>query len=174
MSYVDLFQVVCRASALSSRKISRTDRMTALGTSAPFVIVLANGRCGRAEKIITEEIVGPVVCAQPFDDDLDRLAEAANDTTFGLAAGARTRNGNTVHKLAQRVRSGTVWINRRNVFDASLPFGGYKQSGLGPGDEGRGVPQLCRDQGGHRRPCRLGRRGSGRRRSARYSRLDIT
>jgi phenylacetaldehyde dehydrogenase len=83
-------------------------------------------------KIITEEIFGPVVCAQPFDDDdLDRIAKEANDTQYGLAASVWTRNGGTAHKLAQRIRSGTVWINCHNVFDASLPFGGYKQSGWG-------------------------------------------
>src|SRR5277367_2045231 len=83
-------------------------------------------------KIITEEIFGPVVCAQPFDDDdLDRIAKQANDTIYGLAASVWTRNGGTAHKLASRIRSGTVWINCHNVFDASLPFGGYKQSGWG-------------------------------------------
>jgi phenylacetaldehyde dehydrogenase len=83
-------------------------------------------------KIITEEIFGPVVCAQPFeDDDLDRIAKQANDTIYGLAASVWTRNGSTAHKLASRIRSGTVWINCHNVFDASLPFGGYKQSGWG-------------------------------------------
>jgi phenylacetaldehyde dehydrogenase len=83
-------------------------------------------------KIITEEIFGPVVCAQPFDDDdLDRIAKQANDTMYGLAASVWTRNGDTARKLGQRIRSGTVWINCHNVFDASLPFGGYKQSGWG-------------------------------------------
>jgi delta 1-pyrroline-5-carboxylate dehydrogenase len=72
------------------------------------------------------------VCARPFeDDDLDRIAKQANDTIYGLAASVWTRNGGTAHKLASRIRSGTVWINCHNVFDASLPFGGYKQSGWG-------------------------------------------
>ena len=83
-------------------------------------------------QVIREEIFGPVVCATPFgDDDLDRIAKQANDTIYGLAASVWTSNGGTAHKLARRIRSGTVWINCHNVFDASLPFGGYKQSGWG-------------------------------------------
>ena len=83
-------------------------------------------------KVVREEIFGPVVCTQPFgDDDLDAIAKQANDTIYGLAASVWTRNGGTAHKLASRIRSGTVWINCHNVFDASLPFGGYKQSGWG-------------------------------------------
>ena len=83
-------------------------------------------------KVIQEEIFGPVVCALPFDEnDLETIAKRANDTIYGLAASVWTANGSTAHKLASRIRSGTVWINCHNVFDASLPFGGYKQSGWG-------------------------------------------
>jgi acyl-CoA reductase-like NAD-dependent aldehyde dehydrogenase len=60
---------------------------------------------------------------------LDRIAKQTNDTIYGLTASVWTRNGGTAHKLASRIRSGMVWINCHNVFDASLPFGGYKQSG---------------------------------------------
>jgi phenylacetaldehyde dehydrogenase len=83
-------------------------------------------------KVVREEIFGPVVCAESFSDsDLDRVAEEANNTIYGLAASVWTRDLSTAHKMARRIRSGTVWINCHNVFDASLPFGGYKQSGWG-------------------------------------------
>jgi phenylacetaldehyde dehydrogenase len=83
-------------------------------------------------KVVREEIFGPVVCAQPFNDaDLDRIAREANNTEFGLAASIWTSNISIANKMAKRIKSGTVWINCHNVFDAALPFGGYKQSGWG-------------------------------------------
>jgi phenylacetaldehyde dehydrogenase len=83
-------------------------------------------------KVVREEIFGPVVCAQPItDDDLDNIAREANNTTYGLAASVWTRDISKANKLAKRIRAGTVWINCHNVFDASLPFGGYKESGWG-------------------------------------------
>jgi phenylacetaldehyde dehydrogenase len=82
--------------------------------------------------VVREEIFGPVVCAQRFsDNDLDEIARVANDTVYGLAASVWTSNLSAAHKIARRIRSGTVWVNCHNVFDASLPFGGYKQSGWG-------------------------------------------
>jgi phenylacetaldehyde dehydrogenase len=83
-------------------------------------------------KVVREEIFGPVVCAESFSDaDLDRVAKEANSTTFGLAASVWTRDLSTAHKMARRIKAGTVWLNCHNVFDASLPFGGYKESGWG-------------------------------------------
>jgi phenylacetaldehyde dehydrogenase len=65
---------------------------------------------------VREEIFGSVVCATPFgDDDLDAIARRANDTIYGLTASVWTRNGGTAHKLARRIRSGTVWINSHKV-----------------------------------------------------------
>jgi phenylacetaldehyde dehydrogenase len=83
-------------------------------------------------KIVQEEIFGPVVCAESFDDtDLERIGRQANDSVYGLAASIWTKDISKAHKLARLIRSGTVWINCHNVFNASLPFGGYKQSGWG-------------------------------------------
>ncbi|HEX3438369.1 MAG TPA: aldehyde dehydrogenase family protein [Pseudacidobacterium sp.] len=83
-------------------------------------------------KVVREEIFGPVVCAVPFSDaDLDNIARDANNTEFGLAASVWTRDISIANKMAKRLRSGTVWVNCHNVFDAALPFGGYKQSGWG-------------------------------------------
>ncbi len=80
--------------------------------------------------IVREEIFGPVVVAAPFES-LDQIAAEANNTTFGLGAGIWTKDISKAHALAKKIRAGTVWINCYNVFDASLPFGGYKQSGWG-------------------------------------------
>lgn len=82
-------------------------------------------------KVIREEIFGPVVAAIPFKELDDALVRAANDTIYGLAAGVWTSDLSKAHSLAGKLKAGTVWINCYNIFDAALPFGGYKQSGWG-------------------------------------------
>ena len=81
-------------------------------------------------RIMQEEIFGPVVAAVPFDDP-EELLPRANDSVYGLAAGIWTSDISKAHRLAAGLRAGTVWINCYNIFDAALPFGGYKQSGWG-------------------------------------------
>jgi phenylacetaldehyde dehydrogenase len=81
-------------------------------------------------KVVQEEIFGPVVTAMPFND-VESLVPMANDSAYGLAAGIWTRDIAKAHQVAEELRAGTVWINCYNIFDAALPFGGYKQSGWG-------------------------------------------
>ena len=81
-------------------------------------------------KVVQEEIFGPVVAAMPFDSSRNVMPRA-NDTVYGLAAGIWTRDIGKAHRIASQLRAGTVWINCYNIFDAALPFGGYKQSGWG-------------------------------------------
>lgn len=80
--------------------------------------------------VVREEIFGPVVAAMPFSDERD-LTSQANDSCYGLAAGIWTRDISKAHKFARAVQAGTVWVNCYSIFDAALPFGGYKQSGWG-------------------------------------------
>ena len=81
-------------------------------------------------KVVREEIFGPVVTAIPFNDP-DEVVTFANDTIYGLASAVWTRDISKAHRMAAKLRAGTVWINCYNVFDPALPFGGYKQSGWG-------------------------------------------
>lgn len=92
----------------------------------PTVLVDVNAQMS----VVREEIFGPVVVAQRFDD-LDEVAKAANDSCFGLGAGIWTKDVSTMHRLAAKIKSGTVWGNCHAVIDTALPFGGYKESGLG-------------------------------------------
>jgi phenylacetaldehyde dehydrogenase len=81
-------------------------------------------------KVVREEIFGPVVTATPFTDPTE-IVKSANDSHYGLASAVWTRDISTAHKVAAKLRAGTVWVNCYNVFDPALPFGGFKQSGWG-------------------------------------------
>jgi len=80
--------------------------------------------------IIKEEIFGPVVAVAKFSD-VEELIKAANDTTYGLAAGVFTKDLSRAIEITNRLKAGTVWVNCYNILDTNVPFGGFKQSGMG-------------------------------------------
>ena len=80
--------------------------------------------------IAREEIFGPVVVAMPFEE-IEEVAARANRSIYGLAAGVWTSDVKKAHKMAAALKSGVIWVNTYNQFDAAAPFGGYKQSGYG-------------------------------------------
>ena len=81
-------------------------------------------------RVVQEEIFGPVVVALPYDD-IDEVVGLANDTMYGLGASIWSNDLSRVHRLIPRIKAGTVWVNCHSMLDASLPFGGFKQSGIG-------------------------------------------
>jgi len=91
-------------------------------------------------RIVREEIFGPVLVAQRFED-LDDIAAMANDTPFGLGASVWSRDISAVHRLVPKIKAGTVWVNCHNFVDPAMPFGGFKQSGFGR-EHGRAVIDL--------------------------------
>jgi acyl-CoA reductase-like NAD-dependent aldehyde dehydrogenase len=73
---------------------------------------------------------GPVVAVTSFES-WDELIQRANQTAYGLAAGAWTRDVSKPHRFARAVKAGTLWINSYGLFDQAASFGGYKESGFG-------------------------------------------
>ena len=80
--------------------------------------------------VAREEIFGPVVVAMPFEE-IEEVAARANRSIYGLAAGVWTSDIKKAHKMVSLLKSGVVWVNTYNQFDAAAPFGGYRQSGYG-------------------------------------------
>jgi aldehyde dehydrogenase (NAD+) len=81
-------------------------------------------------RIAQEEIFGPVVCVMKFDSDEEAVA-IANDSIYGLGGGVFSGNNTRAVRVAEKIRTGTVWINNYHIFADFCPFGGYKQSGVG-------------------------------------------
>jgi phenylacetaldehyde dehydrogenase len=142
---------------VSQEQLDRVSRYVSQGRSDGAKVVTGGSRVGNEGyfiaptvltdtkpemSVVREEIFGPVLCAMTFsDDDLDRIAEEANRTTYGLAASVWTRNVSTAHKMARRLRAGSIGVNMHGTVDAAIPFGGYKQSGWGR-EKGREVLDL--------------------------------
>jgi phenylacetaldehyde dehydrogenase len=91
-------------------------------------------------KVVREEIFGPVLSTQLFDNDsLEQLALRGNDTEYGLSASIWTRDLRTAHQMVRRLRAGNVRVNAAAALDFAMPFGGYKQSGWGRENGREGV-----------------------------------
>lgn len=88
--------------------------------------------------VVEEEIFGPVLVAQRFED-INDVIKSANDTPYGLSASVWTKDLSTMHKLAAGIRAGTIWGNCNAKVDPALPFGGYKQSGVGREQGAEGI-----------------------------------
>jgi phenylacetaldehyde dehydrogenase len=140
---------------VSQQQLSRVMNYIDSGRSAGAEIVTGGGRLGtegfflqptvlaqtnRTMRVVQEEIFGPVICAMPFEsEDLNEIAKIGNDTTYGLSAYIWTQNIRTAHKLAKKLRTGTIRINGGTGLDNAIPFGGYKQSGWGRENGREGV-----------------------------------
>ncbi|KAI1825338.1 aldehyde dehydrogenase [Xylaria intraflava] len=81
-------------------------------------------------KIMKEEIFGPVCAIAKFKDEADAI-KLGNQSTYGLAAAVHTNDLNTAIRVSNALRAGTVWVNNYNMLHHQLPFGGYKESGIG-------------------------------------------
>ena len=100
------------------------------GTRGYFVKPTLFANVNDEMKIAQDEIFGPVLSVLKFKN-VDEIIERANNTFYGLAAAVWTRDIAKAHRLAAKIKAGTVWVNCYDVFDAAAPFGGFKMSGLG-------------------------------------------
>jgi phenylacetaldehyde dehydrogenase len=80
--------------------------------------------------ISRQEVFGPLVTVTPFDDEEEAI-RLANDSEMGLAASLWTNDLSKTMRLVPRIQAGTVWVNCHNLIDPNMPFGGFKESGLG-------------------------------------------
>ncbi len=84
----------------------------------------------QSNRIVQEEIFGPVLAIQTFRR-FDEAISKANNTPYGLSGGVWTDKGSKIFRMTQSMRAGVVWANTFNKFDPTSPFGGYKESGVG-------------------------------------------
>lgn len=135
---------------VSLRHAERVEGFVARARAAGATVLTGGARTGEAGtfiepavlvdvtpdmEIVREEVFGPVLVVQAFDDAEEVIA-AANASDYGLAASVWTESLSTAHRMSADIRAGTVWINCHAMYDPCLPIGGVKQSGWGR-DSGR-------------------------------------
>ena len=106
-------------------------RVTEGGPAAGFYVApTVFTECTDEMTVVREEIFGPVMTVLAFDSEEEVIARA-NDTEFGLAAGVFTQDLTRAHRVIAALDAGSCWINTFNICPVEMPFGGFKQSGLG-------------------------------------------
>ncbi|PVU88711.1 hypothetical protein BB559_005434 [Furculomyces boomerangus] len=88
-------------------------------------------KASKDTEVACEEIFGPVVTILPPFDDLEEVIQHENENPFGLAAGIYTNNAKAINRFVRTMKAGTVWVNCFNALMPYMPFGGYKNSGIG-------------------------------------------
>ena len=123
LSYIDVGRAEGAAVALGGRRVREE-------TGGFYVEPTVFRGVNNAMRVAQEEIFGPVLSVVTFEDE-DAAVKIANDTPYGLVAAVWTNDVTKAHRLARRIRAGSVWINGYEEGDITLPHGGFKQSGFG-------------------------------------------
>ena len=101
-----------------------------VGDDGFFIQPTVFADCNNTMRIVREEIFGPVLAIQPFDTEEEAI-QLANDNEYGLAASVFSSDTSRAWRCVKQIKAGTVWINTHDMVDPCLPFGGFKNSGLG-------------------------------------------